>query len=94
MYSFPYYIYLHQQTSVDNMQADKAVVPFVLLKIIFTIEKWKIDRRKLRCWRVGKLLYKWRNAGVHQGIVNEFCVEYRQRLQNAIKRQKCNFFLY
>ena len=66
--------------------------PFVLLKIIFTMEKWKIDWRKLRCWRVGKFLYKWRKAGLHQGIINELCVEYKQRLQNAIKREKCNFF--
>lgn len=65
---------------------------FVLLQTIFTIEKWKIDRRKLRCWPVGKFLYKRRNAGVHQAIINELCVEYRQRLQNAIKPQKCNFF--
>jgi hypothetical protein len=27
-YSFPYYIYLHQQTSIDNMEAEKAAVPF------------------------------------------------------------------
>ena len=28
VYSFPYYIHLHQQTSVDNTEVDKAVVPF------------------------------------------------------------------
>jgi hypothetical protein len=28
VYFFPYYIYLHQQTSVDNTEAVKAVVPF------------------------------------------------------------------
>jgi hypothetical protein len=76
------------------MEADKVVVPFVLLHIIFMIEKWKIDRRKRRCWQVEKFLYKRRNAGVHQGRVNELCVEYGQRLKNVIKRQKCNFFLY
>jgi hypothetical protein len=28
VYSFPYNIYLHQQNSVCNMEADKIVVPF------------------------------------------------------------------
>lgn len=37
-------------------------------------------------------MYKRRNAGVYQGRINELCVEYRQRLKNAIKRQKSNFF--
>jgi hypothetical protein len=85
------YIYTSKHQYIIWRQI-KQLYPFVLLQIIFAVEKWKIDGRKLRCWRVGKFLYKRRNAGLHQGIINELCVEYRQRLQNVIKRQKYNSF--
>lgn len=37
-------------------------------------------------------MYKRRNAGLHQGIINVLCVEYRQRLQNALNVRNVFFF--
>jgi hypothetical protein len=73
------------------MEAVKAVVPFCTAANNFYDRRIEDRQEKLRRWRGGKFLYKRLNAGVHQGTINELCVEYRQRLQNAFKRQKCSF---
>jgi hypothetical protein len=46
VYSFPHYICLYHQTSVCNMEADKAVVPFrIAANIFFAIEKKEEDQQ-------------------------------------------------